>query len=87
MDGTFCILHPVTHFTLTPHQTQIFTNQLENEHFERVHSGVVTQHLSLGGAASFICTARFLQLFENFYCIFPLWFYKNKWGNGKMERY
>lgn len=33
----------------------------------------------------FSCTAMLLQLLEVFYYTMPLWFYKNKWGNGKMK--
>lgn len=52
-----------------------------------LNCGAVSQELSFGSVATFICTAMSLQLFENFYCILPLWFYKNKQGNGKMKAF
>lgn len=58
---------------------------MRNEHFELLHGGAVSQELSSGAVAIFICPARLLQLFESFSYVWPLWLYKNKWGNGKMK--
>lgn len=67
-------------------QTRIFINQLRKEHFELLHGGAVSQEPSSGTVIIFFSrTAMLLQLLEIFYYTVPLWFYKNKWGNGKMK--
>lgn len=68
-------------------QIRIFINQLRKEHFELLHGGAVSQEPRSGTVAIFSCTAMLLQLLGIFFFYYavPLWFYKNKWGNGKMK--
>ena len=43
----------------------------ENEHFEQLHGGAISQEMSFGNVAIFIYTAMFLQILEIFIAFCP----------------
>lgn len=56
----------------------------ENEHFELLNGGAVSQEMSFGRVAILStqqCFCNHLKIFIAFF----LWFYNNKWGDGKMK--